>query len=583
VLGELDPPPLVQLAEHAKHAGLDAEWLRYSEEAADAAMDAGDASTAIELLRAVVAEPAVRPAEVNRLAVKLCQYALTGLHHDGVTAQIEGLLSDPRLSVQVRGVVRLWLGLLLVRESGEMDRGRAQIKLAIGALHTRPEHMLRGMAVLALPYLGSTPIAENRVWLDPLDDGIDRLPPGVLRTSLLACVLSARLISGDPAGWEQLDLLPDPSQVTDPAQLRELARAHCNVADACSWTGHYDRAREYLHTGLELAAQSGAPYVTGTAEATRLRLDWYRGAWDDLPERIGGLAQTYAHLLPVTSEIQLVAGWLATARGEWSRAEQGFPATRMDQTDSAIIPVALAATGGMITLLLNRGDVDAACAHADNGAALLRRKGLWAWAGDLAPQAVQAYLSAGRDTDARALTDQVETGIADLDAPLAHAAVPACRAQLARAAGASATRHLETAIHRTRRLGLPYRTAQLIEQSARDAPSPLDTLADLAGAYEALGATMDAARCRHLIRSTGAATPSHRGARGYGNELSPREHEVARLLAGGHTNREIAQALFVSRRTVEDHVASIFRKLNINSRTAVAEALPHPATPATQR
>lgn len=585
MLSKLDPPPLVRLAAHARHAGLPGDWLRYSEEAADAAMDAGDADTGIELLRAVVADPAVPSADVDRLVMKLCRYALTGLHHDGVTAQIEGLLSDPRLSVEVRGVVRLWLGLLLIREAGEMDRGRAQIEVAVEALRERPEHRLRGMAVLALPYLGSTPSATNRVWLDQLDDSVDRMPPGVLRTSLLAYSLGAGLISGDPRAWDRLELLPEPARVTDSAQLRELARAHCNVADACSWTGHYGRAREFLGTGLDLAARAGAPYVIGTAEATRLRLDWYRGDWVDLPERARRLAQTYAHLLPVTSEIQLVAGWLATARSEWNEAEHSFQATRMAQADSAIIPVALAATGGMITMLLNRGDVDAACAHADKGAALLRRKGLWAWAGDLVPQAVQAYLAAGRPEDARVLTAELETGLNGLDAPLAHAALPACRAHLARADGAQSTaaRHFETAIRRARRLGLPYRTAQLTEQSAQDRPGAVGVLTATADSYETLGASMDAARCRKLIRSAGATTPSHRGSRGYGNQLSPRERDVARLLAGGRTNREIAQALFVSRRTVEDHVAKVFRKLNIHSRDEVARALPAPDRNGTDR
>ncbi|MGZ3145324.1 response regulator transcription factor [Lentzea chajnantorensis] len=88
----------------------------------------------------------------------------------------------------------------------------------------------------------------------------------------------------------------------------------------------------------------------------------------------------------------------------------------------------------------------------------------------------------------------------------------------------------------------------------------------LARSYESLGATVDAARCRHRIRSTGATTPSHRGRRGYGDDLSPREQDVARLLAGGHTNREIAQALFLSRRTVEEYVVKVRRKLNARSR-----------------
>ncbi|NBH08678.1 helix-turn-helix transcriptional regulator, partial [Amycolatopsis sp. SID8362] len=68
------------------------------------------------------------------------------------------------------------------------------------------------------------------------------------------------------------------------------------------------------------------------------------------------------------------------------------------------------------------------------------------------------------------------------------------------------------------------------------------------------------------FRSTGATAPSRRGRRGYGDELSPRERDVARLLTDGHTNREIAEVLFLSRRTVEQHVANVLRKLKVRSR-----------------
>jgi DNA-binding NarL/FixJ family response regulator len=48
--------------------------------------------------------------------------------------------------------------------------------------------------------------------------------------------------------------------------------------------------------------------------------------------------------------------------------------------------------------------------------------------------------------------------------------------------------------------------------------------------------------------------------------LSPREIEVLELVAEGKSNREIADLLFLSHRTVEAHVASILAKLNVDSR-----------------
>jgi DNA-binding CsgD family transcriptional regulator len=52
--------------------------------------------------------------------------------------------------------------------------------------------------------------------------------------------------------------------------------------------------------------------------------------------------------------------------------------------------------------------------------------------------------------------------------------------------------------------------------------------------------------------------------------LSPREREVLRLLVEGHSNPEIAATLFISHKTVRNHVTSILDKLGVESRTAAA-------------
>jgi len=59
-------------------------------------------------------------------------------------------------------------------------------------------------------------------------------------------------------------------------------------------------------------------------------------------------------------------------------------------------------------------------------------------------------------------------------------------------------------------------------------------------------------------------------------ELSPRELEVLRLIARGNTNREIAERLFLSVRTVESHRARLQRKLELTRRSELVEyALEH--------
>jgi DNA-binding CsgD family transcriptional regulator len=55
--------------------------------------------------------------------------------------------------------------------------------------------------------------------------------------------------------------------------------------------------------------------------------------------------------------------------------------------------------------------------------------------------------------------------------------------------------------------------------------------------------------------------------------LTPSELRVAQLAAAGQTNRQIAQALFVTQRTVESHLTSTYGKLGISSRPELPAAL----------
>lgn len=55
--------------------------------------------------------------------------------------------------------------------------------------------------------------------------------------------------------------------------------------------------------------------------------------------------------------------------------------------------------------------------------------------------------------------------------------------------------------------------------------------------------------------------------------LSAREHEIARMIAGGHTNRTVAVILDISTWTVDTHLRRIFAKLGVRSRSAMIARL----------
>ncbi len=73
---------------------------------------------------------------------------------------------------------------------------------------------------------------------------------------------------------------------------------------------------------------------------------------------------------------------------------------------------------------------------------------------------------------------------------------------------------------------------------------------------------------RDLVDGVGARA-MERGTPGL-DALSPREDEILRLLADGMTDREIAEALTISTRTVESHVSNILRKLDARNRPEAA-------------
>jgi DNA-binding CsgD family transcriptional regulator len=107
-----------------------------------------------------------------------------------------------------------------------------------------------------------------------------------------------------------------------------------------------------------------------------------------------------------------------------------------------------------------------------------------------------------------------------------------------------------------------------------------ETASDLVAVEQRAGHARAAAaasrRCSELVaRAGGAATPAL--LRGHGSEpLTRREHEVALLAAAGLTSRDIATRLYLSTRTVDTHLARVYRKLGVEGRAELSGALTAP-------
>ena len=93
---------------------------------------------------------------------------------------------------------------------------------------------------------------------------------------------------------------------------------------------------------------------------------------------------------------------------------------------------------------------------------------------------------------------------------------------------------------------------------------------------EQMGAGTEMGLASQRLRALGVRT-WRRGRKAGGTDplanLSEREREIARRVASGASNSEIAAALFLSRKTVERHVSNVLAKLGIRNRTELAAAL----------
>jgi DNA-binding NarL/FixJ family response regulator len=98
-----------------------------------------------------------------------------------------------------------------------------------------------------------------------------------------------------------------------------------------------------------------------------------------------------------------------------------------------------------------------------------------------------------------------------------------------------------------------------------------ELLAEAVDVAHRSGAAPLAERAETELRATGAR-PRRVVLRGL-DSLTASERRIAELASQGLTNREIAQTLFVTARTVEGHLTSVFRKLQLDSRTELPAAL----------
>jgi ATP/maltotriose-dependent transcriptional regulator MalT len=350
------------------------------------------------------------------------------------------------------------------------------------------------------------------------------------------------------------------------SRLDTVVYTSCDMLEACSLAGDLDRASQWCRVADAFIRDYGCPFLYARCRAHYGSVLVAKGRWDLAESELQAALRMSEDAGP-EPRVEALAR-LAELRVHQGRLEEA-EALLDDVEDDSIAALPAAA------VRLARGDAAVAAALLERR--LLRLGDRHIEAAATLERLVRALVTLG-DRDAAAAASARLDGVAR---SLAHEqALALALLASARVAGLDGRRDdavvlLERALELLTSLDLPVEWAYARLEHARAlAPEQRELAVEAAraalGAFEALGATPGADAAAALLRSLGVS--GRTGPKDVG-VLTKREQEVLRLLGLGLSNPEIAERLFISRKTAAHHVSHVLAKLGVRNRAeAVAYA-----------
>ena len=342
------------------------------------------------------------------------------------------------------------------------------------------------------------------------------------------------------------------------------------LAETLSDAGDTVRARELLERVLATASARDDVAQTYALESLG-SLDCAEGAWDRAAGRLREAAEIAAQGGRVVAEGRslFMLAIVEAYRGNIEKTlELCARSTELNDQSGQPLRGPRLARG---VLELSREDYEQAWDFLDPSHPRNGTQGMGRPRGQT-PEAIEALIGLGRVGEARAMLDDFEDAARTVGRNWAIAVARRCRGVLAAAEGdhEAAEAILLDAARADAHVGSPFERARsllalgTVQRRLRKKQAARATLGEALATFERLGARIWAGRAREELRRIGGrAAPA-------GADLSATEARIAELARSGRTNREIAEALSLSPKTVEWNLSKIYRKLGVRSRTELA-------------
>lgn len=343
------------------------------------------------------------------------------------------------------------------------------------------------------------------------------------------------------------------------------------------WTGDLDRSRERLEGLREEAEERGDVSAHASVLVHLALADCWGGRWDLAEQRASAAIEVAEETLqePIRALALHARALVCAHRGEVEEAKAAIREGLVlaDRTGASAAMVVLLSAAGFLELSL--GNPAGAHEHLGSLAVAVLERGLRApCVLRFVPDETEALLALGEPERARELVDPFERRARELDRPWALATAGRCLGLLHAASGDAdvALVSFEEALRHHDRLEMPFERARTllargqVERRAKRWGGARASLESALEIFEQLGAPLWAERAREELDRIGGRPKGS-------TELTSTERRVAELVASGMSNREVADALFLSRRGVEANLTKIYRKLGIRGRTELAAML----------